>query len=93
LDEPLSLDGLFQFAYGMMDNVTMTREFTDAEIETVCELDGLACYEPNFDMERFDPLIAAREGRMAKFEIVNSQELRCFRCLQPNGDENRPPAP
>lgn len=83
LQETLSRDGLFQFAYGLMDNVTMTREFTDAEIERACAAGALVCYEPNFDMPRFDPLVAARGARLVKFEVVNSQELRCFECVSP----------
>jgi hypothetical protein len=84
LATPLSMDGLFQFAYGLMDNVTLTREFTDAAIERACQAGALACYEPNFDLDRFDPLVTARGGRLVKFEVINSQELRCFECVTPD---------
>jgi hypothetical protein len=84
LKEALSKDGLFQFAYGLMDNVTMTDRFDDAEVERACQADAMLCYEPNFDMQSFDPLVTARGERLQKFEIVNSQELRCFECV-PSG--------
>ncbi len=80
LKEPLAKDGLFQFVYALMDNVTMTGKFDDAEIERACQARAFVCYEPNFDMDRFDPLVTARGARLRKFEIVNSQELRCFAC-------------
>jgi len=81
LEEPLSKDGLFQFAYGLMDDVTMTGKFDEAEIERACAADALICYEPNFDMERIDPLVTVFGPRLQKFEVVNSQELRCFQCV------------
>lgn len=81
LKEPLSRNGLFHFAYRLMDNVTMTNRFEDAEIERACRLGAMVCYEPNFDMQRFDPLVTARGERLEMFEVVNSQELRCFRCV------------
>jgi hypothetical protein len=81
LREPLAMDGLFQFAYGLMDNVTMTPVFTAEEFERGCALNALLCYEPNFDMERFDALVKTFGERLTKFEVVNSQELRCYRCL------------
>jgi hypothetical protein len=40
----------------------------------------LLCYEPNFDSERFDPLLERNLTRLAPFEVINSHELRCFRC-------------
>jgi hypothetical protein len=80
LKEPLAKDAMFQFVYGLMDNVTMTNRFEDAEIERACAVNALVCYEPNFDVERFRPLVTARGDRLQTFVVVNSQELRCFQC-------------
>jgi hypothetical protein len=81
--EALSRKALFHYVYGLMDNVTLTDEFTVEEFERGCSAGVLLCYEPNFDTERFKPLLDAFGDRVAKFEVVNSQELRCFECRPP----------
>jgi hypothetical protein len=73
-------DSLFQYVYGILDNLTTVRQFDDAEVDRACELGALLCYEPNFDSERFDPLLERNLTRLAPFEVINSHELRCFRC-------------
>ena len=54
------------------------------EFERGCQLGALLCYEPNFDAQRIQPLVDAFGDRLRKFEVVNSQELRCFECLRTN---------
>jgi hypothetical protein len=81
--EALSQDSLFQFVYGLMDDVTLTREFTAVEFERACGVGALLCYEPNFDSERFHPVVEAFGDRLVKYEVVNSQEMRCFECRPP----------
>lgn len=81
LSEPFGEDSLFQYAYGILDNLTITRRFTEEEVDRVCRRQGLLCYEPNFDRDRFDPLLERREGILAEFEVLNSHELRCFACI------------
>lgn len=81
--EALSKESLFQYVYHLMDNVTMTAEFTREEFERACIPGNLLCYEPNFDQATFQPLVDALPGRLKRFEVVNTQEMRCFECVAP----------
>jgi hypothetical protein len=82
--EALAPDSMFQFVYHLMDNVTLTPQFTREEFERACTPGALLCYEPNFDMQRFQALVDAFANRLIKFEVVNSQELRCYECVAPH---------
>jgi len=76
-------ESLFHYVYHLMDNVTMTPQFTPEEFERACTPGSLLCYEPNFDQARFQPLVDAFAGRLKRFEVVNSQEMRCYECVSP----------
>lgn len=76
-------EGLFQVAYGIMDNLTLSKQFAPESVDNACERGALLCYEPNFDKERMEPLAAANRHRLVDFPVNNSFDLYCFDCVSP----------
>jgi hypothetical protein len=81
LHEPFGKDSLFQYVYGILDNLTIERDFSVDTVDAVCRRGGLLCYEPNFDSQRFNPLIEQRRDILTEFEVLNSHEVFCYRCI------------
>jgi hypothetical protein len=74
-------ESLFQVAYGIMDNLTLSNQFNPESVDKACAQGALLCYEPNFDRERMDPLAAANQHRLVDYPVNNSFELYCFDCV------------
>lgn len=71
---------MLHIAYKLRDTLEVEEAFEEATIEPICRSRGVICYEPNFDQERIDQLLAPRRDRIEAFPLLNSVELRCVRC-------------
>jgi len=77
--EPLiGNERLLQIAYGVIDNLTVFREFTDAVVEGACAQRALVCHEIAADHELMKPLI--ERHKLTPFPLLNTFELGCYEC-------------
>ncbi len=77
--EPLTTnERLLHVAYGVLDNLTIHREFKDEFVEEACAKRSLVCHEIAADHEAMKPLIE-RYG-LREFPLLNTFELGCYEC-------------
>ena len=47
-------------------------------LHDACEAHALLCYEPEFDEESFNVMVAPVGTEMKPFDFYNSADLRCY---------------
>jgi hypothetical protein len=80
LQHAFEADGTYQLAYRLLDNLTFGHTFAESAIEQICREGALLCYEPAFDLERMQPLLARYQNVLTPFPLLNSIELVCYEC-------------
>jgi hypothetical protein len=66
--------------YHLKDTVVVQPELTAERLQGACQAHSVVCYEPNFDTAGFDAMSATLRPCLARFHMLNTEELRCLEC-------------
>lgn len=76
-------DDVLNMTYHVSENVRLQAEVSEDDWKSLCEKPMLFCYEHNREGEYVAPMLAAHP-ELKPVTLLNTTELRCFRCTLEN---------